>query len=300
MAADKEVESAPQSAATDALGKGPLALGLLLLAGAGWAYWPTGVRLVEGWCYDPQYSHGFLIPPIAAALLWQRRHDLAGLTWETSGWAVPLALLAGALLALGGRYEFPWLSAVSLLPMLAAICLAVGGRPLLRGVWPAILFLVFMVPLPGRLQGLLARPLQRMAANASTHLLQTLGFPAQADGSVILLNEVELEVVDACNGIRMLVAFVALSTAVAALLVRPWYQRLLLLSSAVPIALVCNVLRITTAGVLYETAGSSTAHFVYHDLAGWLMIPLALGFLLLELWYLDHLVVTPLPALNKE
>jgi exosortase len=189
---------------------------------------------------------------------------------------------------------------VSLLPMLAAVCLAAGSWPLLRGVWPALLYLVFMFPLPGRLQGLLGQPLQRIATVASTHALQTLGYPAQADGTVIVLEEVELGVVEACNGIRMLVAFVALSTAVVALVARPWYQRFILLLSAIPIAIVCNVLRIATAGVLYETAGSATAHFVYHDLAGWLMIPMALGFLGLELWYLDRLVVTPAPALNKE
>src|SRR5262249_9325707 len=155
---------------------------------------------------------------------------------------------------IGARYTFAWLDQVSLLVALAAICLAAGGLPLLRWAWPAVAFLFFMLPLPGRLQGFLGLPLQRLSASASTFALQTLGFPAQADGTVILLNEVEMGIVEACNGIRMLMAFLALSTGVAMLIARPWYERVILLVSAVPIAILCNVVRITVTGILYETA----------------------------------------------
>jgi exosortase/archaeosortase family protein len=110
---------------------------------------------------------------------------------------------------------------------------------------------------------------------------------------VILLNEVELNVVEACSGLRMLVVFFAFATAVALIVKRPLWEKLLLLVSAIPIALVVNVLRITATGVLFETVSSQAAKLVFHDLAGWLMMPVALVLLGLELQLLKRLVIDP-------
>jgi len=110
-------------------------------------------------------------------------------------------------------------------------------------------------------------------------LLQTLGMPAVAEGNVILLNEASLGIVEACSGLRMLVVFFALSTAVALVARRPFWERVFLVFSAIPIALFTNVVRITATGVAYETVGGETGQFIFHDLAGWLMMPLALALL---------------------
>src|SRR5262249_38675591 len=139
-------------------------------------------------------------------------------------------------------------------------------------------------------------PLQRVATEASTFLLQTLGRPAVAEGNLIHINEVELNVVEACSGLRMLVVFFALSTAVALLMRKPLWERLLVCVSGAPIALPTNLLRITATGLLHEAFGREVADAVFHDLAGWLMMPLALAFLSLELKLLRHLLVVPPPA----
>src|SRR5437763_14575321 len=94
----------------------------------------------------------------------------------------------------------------------------------------------------------------------------------------------------------MLMVFFALSTAVALLMRKPLWERLLVCASAVPIALLTNLLRITATGVLHDTVGKEIADAVFHDLAGWLMMPLALAFLGLELKLLGHLLVEPPPA----
>ena len=197
-----------------------------------------------------------------------------------------------ALYLVGDCFYFTWLEQISLLPMLAAICVAVGGWPALRWAWPAIVFLLFMIPLPARVDSLLANPLQRVSTLASTNALQTLGFFAQAEGNVILLSETELGVVEACSGLRMLIVFFAASTAVAIVQPRSLLQRILIVLSAIPIALFANVLRITLTGVLHETVGSKAANVVFHDLAGWFMIPIALALLALELWFLGRLFIT--------
>src|SRR5262249_3698861 len=163
-------------------------------------------------------------------------------------------------------YYSPWLEQVSLLPALAGLVLAAWGRPALAAAWPALAFLFFMVPLPGRLDKALAGPLQRVATLASPNVLQTLGFFAQSEGNVILLSDYELGVVEACSGLRMLTVFLATSAAVALLTPRSVRQRVIIVLSAVPIALLCNVIRITATGVVHETVGHEVANLVYHHL----------------------------------
>jgi exosortase len=254
-----------------------------------WAYWTTLGDAAERWSVDPQYSHGYLVPAFAALLLWLRRGQLARGTARSSRWGWPL--LAGALgLRLGGTYfHFEWLDAVSLLPCLAGLCLLLGGTRALRWSWPAIAFLFFMIPLPYRVAVAMAGPLQQVATLASTFMLQTLGMPAVAEGNVILLNEASLGIVEACSGLRMLVVFFALSTAVALVARRMFWERFFVVFSAIPIALFTNVMRITATGVAYETIGGEAGRFIFHDLAGWLMMPLALALLGLELKLLSRL-----------
>jgi exosortase len=150
---------------------------------------------------------------------------------------------------------------------------------------------MFMIPMPYTFEVMMADPLQRLATVTTTFALQTLGLPAIADGNVILLNEVRIGIVEACSGLRMMVIFFALSTAVALVIRRPMWERILVAVSAVPIALVVNVMRITVTGVLHETVGSEIADAVFHDLAGWLMMPLALLVLGLELAILKRLLI---------
>jgi exosortase len=270
-----------------------LAALFLAVAAVLWAYWPTLGEMAQRWARDPQYSHGYLVPFFALALLWLRRSQLTSGTVQGSWLGVPLLALGIALRLIGGFYYYIWLDAISLLPCLAGLVLILGGWPAWRWSWPAIAFLTFMIPLPYRLSVTLAGPLQNFATISSTFCLQTLGLPALAEGNVILLNEIEIGIVEACSGLRMLVIFFALSTAFVLVIRRPLWEKVLIVASAVPIALVVNVIRITATGVLYQTVGSEWAHAVFHDLAGWLMMPLALGILGLECKLLKNLFLDP-------
>jgi exosortase len=266
------------------------ALGLL------WVYWPTLAELAGRWGSESQYSHGYLVPLFALYLLWARRGLISERRSPEPAWW-GLVLLLGALgLRFAGVYlYFEWLAAVSLLPCLAGLALLSGGRPALRWCWPAVAFLVFMIPLPHRLEVALAHPLQRLATVVSTYALELLGFVAYAEGNVIRLGEVRLGVVEACSGLSMLLNFFALATAVVLLRPRPPLERGVIVLSAVPIALFANVLRILATAVLHKTAGGELADLVFHDLAGWLMMPLALGLLWAELRLLSWVLV-PAPA----
>jgi exosortase len=269
------------------------ALAGLALAIFLWAYWPTLGAMAEKWSHDPNYSHGFLVPGFALAVLWFRRHRLSPELLRPSAWGLPLLLAGGAIRLAGAYFFFPWLDTVSLLPSLAGLCLLLGGPHALLWAWPALAFLVFMMPLPYMAEVAMAHPLQRFATLSSTYLLQTVGFPAWAEGNIIVLNQERIGVVEACNGLSMLVVFFAVATACAFVLKRPLWEKGLVVLSAVPIALIANVVRITLTGVLTETTGREVGQAIFHDWGGWLMMPLALLLLWAELRLLSWLLVNP-------
>ena len=266
----------------------PAALGVVLL----WAFAPTLAELARDyWAAREEYSHGYLVPVFAVVLLWLRRERWTAVTPGSAGWGLALLGL-GVVLRLVGTYLYMvQLAAAALLPCVAGLTLLLGGKAAFRWAWPAIAFLGFMIPLPFRLETALTHPLQRMATVASTYALQTLGFPALAEGNLIFLNGKTVDVAPACSGLSMLVVFFALSTAVCFVVQRPLWQKLVLVASAVPIALLANFTRITVTGVMREAVSDKAADLVFHDLAGWLMMPYALVLLWLELKALGRLIV---------
>jgi exosortase len=261
-------------------------IGLLI-----WAYFPTFLSLANRWLSDPQYSHGYLVPGFALALLWLRRNRLTALSPCYHWQGVLLLALSSGLCLAGTYFYFSYFIALSLLPALAGICVLMGGWQALRGTWVSIAFLVYMIPLPHRLEIALAHPLRRLATVASTYLLQAAGVPSMSEGNVILLKDSRIGIVEACSGLSMLLVFFALSTAVACVTKRPLVDRIVLILSAVPIALIANVSRIVLTGVLHETVGTSIGNLVFHDLSGWLMMPFALLMLGGELVFLSRLYV---------
>jgi exosortase len=260
-----------------------------------WAYWPILKAMVEKWSADPQYSHGFIVPAFAAYLLWHRRRLLSAIS--PSPRRLGLALIGcGAGLHLAGAYlYFDAIRTVSLLPVLAGLCLCHGGWPALRWALPSIAFLVFMLPLPFSVEGALSHPLQRLATYLSTYALQTMGFAAVSEGNIILLDTSRIGVVEACNGLGMLVTFFAMTTATILIVRRSLLESLLIVLSAIPIALIANVLRITVTAVLHNQVGGRIADVVFHDLAGWFMMPVALSLLWVEFRVLNLVLVEPAP-----
>jgi exosortase len=262
----------------------------VLLALFGWAYWTTLADVKHHWDLDPLYSHGYLVPVFACALLWLRRGMLKGRPFQPSAWGLALVALAAAMRLVPLWYGFSVTDRYSIIPTLAGLILGVGGWTALRWAWPGIAFLLFMLHLPAGVDQWLAAPLQRVATVASTNALQTLGFFAVSEGNIILLGDGELNVAEACSGLNMLVTFCAMTTAIAILADRSLAQRLLIVASSLPLAVICNVVRITLTGALKELLGSGRAtQLVFHDLAGYLMIVLGLFLLWLELALLNRL-----------
>jgi exosortase len=273
---------------------GPLALCVLALA---WTFWPTLAELAYTWNTNQQYGHGWLVPVFAGYLLYHRRQILSTGTMQPNAWG--FALLAGALaMRLGSTYlYYHAFEQLSLIPAVAGLTLLLGGWTAIRWAWPSLLFLVFMIPLPFSIATAMAGPLQSLATVSATFIMQTMGLPAVSEGNIILLNEHQIGIVEACSGLRMLVVFFALSTGVVLISNRHWMDKTIIFLSAVPIALLANLFRITATGVLYSFGLGEMANHFFHDVAGWIMMPLALAMLWVEIKLLDALFLdAPQPA----
>ena len=277
-----------------------LATMIALLALSGWAFYPTFDWMLGKWETDPQYSHGFLVPLFSVFLLWQQRHAVN--SWFGTPWPIIATLLLSGTVALrflAGGLLFHQLDAVALLVTMAALALALGGGRLLRVTAPAIAFLIFMVPLPYELERNVGGPLKLAATQASTFLLQTLGYPAIAEGNLILIDDIRLGVVDACSGLKMLMTFAAFAVAAVLLLDRSRFEKLLILMGIVPIAVITNVLRVTATGIGHTLAHDKATLDFLHDLFGWLMMPAGLALLGLQLWILSRLVLPAESSTNQ-
>ncbi|MBX3436934.1 MAG: exosortase/archaeosortase family protein [Planctomycetaceae bacterium] len=261
-----------------------------LLLGIGGLAWigPWVLQSSGAWVSTVQWL-GIGLAPLGFSLLvasWIGEEDV-----RPSWLGLPLLLLAAGGRILAADYYYEWFDFLSLIPFIAGLVLLLGGWRILNWSWLAILFLFFMIPLPFTFEVALRDPLQRIGTLASTFVMQTMGLPAFSEGNRVIVNDVPINVSEACSGLRMMMVFFALSVGLAIVLDRPAWQRLLIAASAIPIALITNITRITTTGLLYVWGYNQLAEDVFHDFAGWLMPPMGLALLWLELWYLDHLFI---------
>lgn len=270
-----------------------------LLAVSAWIFWflpsslPESLTVFLRQAVMPvAFAASAVVIGMAAGLIWAETQSQVVATAKQRWWGV--GLLASGLLArlVCAHVGLDIPDMYTFVPSLAGLLLLVGGWPLFRWAGPAVAFLIFMFPLPWSVERAILAPLQTLACDVSTFALQTLGVEAYNGGGNRISIEgvaVPLGVVDQCSGLRMSTIFLALSVAMVLIANRAWWENLVILLSAIPIALTVNVTRITVTGILYRVASSELAEHVFHDLAGWFMMPLALALLGLELWLLSHL-----------
>jgi len=179
------------------------------------------------------------------------------------------------------RYRIITIDMYTFVPAVAGVVLLGGGWSMFRWAAMPVAFLIFMYPLPDEATRYLLGPLQTLATAVSAFSIQTLGVDAIREGNRIIVGERHLGVVDACSGLRMLTIFIALSVAIVMVGEHDWLDSLMIVASAIPIALFVNAVRITLTGVMY-TIDAELADKLFHDWAGYFMMPMALGLLFAE------------------
>ncbi len=267
---------------------------LVLSAVTAWSYWPTITGLFTAWQTDDNYSAGQLVPLIAVFLLWRERKAL-GRSLRTPDWygGIALIFLAEAARTYGYLFMRPWVERCSLLLITGGLVLIGAGWQAFRRVLWILLFLLLMVPLPGRVHDLISLPLQRVATAGSVFLLEAFGTSVSQHGNVVVLDgSTPLAVAEACSGLRMLTAFVIAAALIAYLVKRPRWQKAVLLASSIPVAVVCNVIRIFVTALLMLYVGSEVAQRFFHDIGGYVMIAIAVSLLFGEIRLMDRLIVS--------
>jgi exosortase len=265
--------------------------GLAMLASIIWSYWPTLQEMVHKWQTQPDYSHGFLVMPISIFFLWHRRFSLPFSEIRPCWWGALLLATAVAARAAAGLYYLVPLDGWTLPLSIAGAVLLLFGRAILWWSLPSIVFLWFMIPIPFSAERWLSVPLQSVASKLSTAALVFLGQPAIAEGNVILLGDKSLLVEEACSGMRIFVGIFALAFVFVLFSRWRWWLKALMLVVALPIAIVTNVMRIVMTGLLYQWVSSEAGQRFSHDIAGFVMIPLAAGMFWLVSVYVDRLFV---------
>lgn len=264
---------------SNVMGAGSLLAGLVGLLAV--LYYPILYPMLVQWIDDPDYSHGFLIPFMAAYFVWERRQHILAEPRQPDRFGVPLLGIGLCILLIGLVGAELYMQRVSLLVVLAGGVLLILGREALKVLAFPIGFLLFMIPLPAIVINAIAFPLQLFAAKTATYCLDTFGIPVLREGNVIVLASTRLEVAEACSGIRSLQALVALGTVFAYFSQTLLWKRWVLVALSIPIAIVANAVRVSGTGVLAHYWGTEAAQGFYHTFEGWLIFLVAFAFLLL-------------------
>lgn len=249
---------------------------------------PIIYYMILHWNQQADYSHGFLIAPLAAYFVWERRKKLRRTPIEPSWWGlVPLAL--GTLALMIGRLG------VELMAMRTAFVLTfVGlnllllGIPMFRILAFPLGFLFLMVPLPQSLVNVIAFPLQLLAADMAVQALQLFGLPVLREGNIIHLPETQLFVAEACSGLRSLMALGTLGIVFAYFFRKSWIDRAIIVLSTMPIAVIVNAFRVWLTSMLTLYFGEEAAGGVVHQTEGFFTFGLAFALLLFEARLLER------------
>jgi exosortase len=273
-----QIESVPRDARAGRWTRGDVAGAVALIALGFAVTWDAWRDMFQIATRDEEQSHVWLVPVIAAWLIWMRRGRLRRCP-RVGRWLGPALVAVGwALHSAGDLLLFQAFWHLGAVVIAVGCFLAFAGRLYFSRLLPAFLVLAFMIPVPGVLREAVALPLQSATAEATRRVLTTMGVEVSRTGGLLIVNGQEVLIAEACNGLRMAFALflVSYTFAYSTPIRNPVRVWIVLLSPAT--AILCNVIRLVPTvwvyGFVSESAGAQM-----HGAGGWVMLPVA--FLLL-------------------
>jgi exosortase len=266
---------------------------IILLLVFFWSYRSGIEDLWNVWRRSDEYSSGLLVPFLALYVLWSRRKEIAQCPIRPSMWGIFALLFAQAVRFFGLFFMYGSLERLSIVLSIAALVLFICGWKFFKKVSTVLLFLCLMLPWPNRVQAAIALPLQRWATNSAVFCLESVGYEVVQEGNIINIGQSSVAVAEACNGLRMITAFFVIGAWVVLLVKRKWWEKLVVLVSCLPIALLCNTIRLAITAVAFTMVSGDRWEKIFHDFGGYAMMPLALGAVVAELQLLLVLTVPP-------
>lgn len=273
----------------DSCRRGIEMLAVVLYTGLiGLLYYDGLTHMVRGWGSE-DYNYCYLVPLVILYMIWEKRDDLKRLPVKVSGLGFLLFLPALALFwlgELGGEYLTLYLSAW--LVVMAIVWIHAGWARFKVILFP-LMMIPAMFPLPSFFHNRLSLKLKLISSQIGVEMMQMAGMSAYREGNVIDLGFTQLQVVDACSGLRYLFPIIILGLLLAWFFRAPFWKRLLLVLSTLPLIVFTNSFRIAATGLLYEPFGPKVAEGFFHDFSGWLIFMVTFVILLLEMWLLKKL-----------
>ena len=257
----------------------PLQVGAVSIALA-FCYWFTLALLVQTWRENEDYSYGFLIPLISAYFLYRQRKSISRIPIKTYWPAFAGVLIATLMVLFGEIGAQAYTARLSLIVMVSALTLLLFGLEVFKKVAFPVWFLFFMLPLPNIIEHRLLLPLKLWSSKLSVHLIRFFGISVHQEGNVIDLGFSQLQVVDACSGLRYILPLIALGVVFSYLFQGERWKQALIILITIPIAFFSNVFRIGTTGILTETVGTEVAEDFFHSFSGLGIFLIGFGVLL--------------------
>jgi exosortase D (VPLPA-CTERM-specific) len=241
------------------------------------------------WNLQPEYSHGIIIPVLSAYLIWRRREELRGLPFTGSWLGLALIAVGLALRLLGVITTMTTIEHYAFLVVLYGLILALTGPVIFRRLRMPLFILLFAVPLPSVFNNALSLQLQFLSSELGVWVIRAAGISVLLEGNIIDLGNYQLEVAQACSGLRYLFPLMTLAFIAASLFRGPLWKRAVLFLVSVPITVIMNSVRIGFIGITVEHWGPSMAEGALHDFEGWLVFMLSTGALILTALLLARL-----------
>jgi exosortase A len=264
----------------------------LLTFGVVLVYWQVLRKLVYDWGHDDNYSHGFLIIPIALYFVWERRAKLSAITPRPT-WFGLVVFAGGILVLLAGLLGSElFLSRISLIGVLAGMILFLFGWAHFRALLFPLTFLLLMIPLPAIIFNQIAFPLQILASRAGEFAIRSADIPVLREGNVLVLANTSLEVAEACSGIRSLISLLTLGIVLGYFADQRGWVRTVIALSTVPVAIISNGARVAGTGMAAHRWGPSVADGFLHEFSGWAVFMVAFALM----FGLQQLIVRLVPA----
>lgn len=247
----------------------------LLLAGLVIVYRHVFERLIDAWIVDGNYSHGFLIIPLAAYFAWERRDRLAT-TPLRPHWFGLVLFFGGVAILLAGLYASElFLTRVSLLPVVVGMLVFLVGWEHVRILSFPLAFLLLMIPIPAIILNQITFPLQLLASRVGETAISAANIPVLREGNVLVLANTSLEVAEACSGIRSLVSLITLGLVYGYFTDPRGWVRTVLVASTIPVAIFANGARVAGTGIAAHYFGPSVAEGFLHEFSGWMVFVVA-------------------------
>ncbi len=261
----------------------------LIAALLGCMYADSLVFLFSRWFGTEDYSHGIFVPFISGYLIWQSRHRLNQIVKESSWWGIPVIALGLILYVVGELSTLFVLLHISLWVVFLGLAITLLGIRGAKAIAFPLGYLLTAIPLPTFFYANLSSQLQLWSSSLGVGCLQFVGVMAFRDGNVIDLGQVQLQVVEACSGIRYLLPLTSLALLCAYLFKDKMWKRVVLVLSAIPISILINGFRIGMIGVLVELYGKGAAEGFYHLFEGWVIFMVSLALLIVEMGLLGRI-----------